>query len=168
VIYPVFLKEWIPEPGAPLDLDRIQIPEAATICKKYKVETWITDAYYGTSVELRGSERNISTRYCSSDPFTEVYDPVRRGVTRGTVCLSGCENAAEAARQLRLVKSAPADGGRIKIIVPHEGKLHGDLGVALARALAAAGCGELEVHDPTEGLSSVGSRYKDEFGSRAA
>ncbi len=155
IYVPVELREWIPAPGAPLDLRLVVLPEAAALCAAHGVREWRTDAFAGDQVELVGAAHGIRTRYTGPDPYAECYRPVRDGLNRGQIALHGC---AEAVRQLRIVKSAYASGAHVRIIVPEEGDLHGDLGVALVRALGAAGCG---APDPIRAspISTVPGRY---------
>ncbi len=165
---PIFLKEWIPAPGAPLDLDRKILPEAAKIVRTHYCTQWITDTYYGPSVELRGGEEGIETVYVGPDPFVESYEPARRAINRGSVYLpleiANCKTLVD---QLESVRSQPTDAGKTKIIIPIEKQdggivLHGDLGVAFIRALAAAGAGEIDAYsDGAEDIQSVPSRYAD-------
>ncbi len=166
VVRPVYLREWIPAPGAPLDIDRETLPEAARLTRDHGAHAWRTDAWYEPSLSLRAHEAGIQVIHTGPDPFREIYEPVRRGIHRGDVCLSGCDGASEAVRQLRQVRSRVVEGERTKIVIPHEGDLHGDLGVALARALAAAGVGtETEEEPPEWSDCGTQSRYaEDRFG----
>lgn len=160
VYIPLVLREWIPSPGRPLDLRLVVLPEAARMCAAHGCHAWITDAHAGDQVELVGADFGIATVYTSNDPYSEFYRDVRAGLNRGEVVLSGCAGAEEAARQLRQVRSAPGDNGRTRIIVPAEGDLHGDLGVALVRALGAAGCGKVEIDSATEpAIVGIPGRY---------
>lgn len=161
---PVELREWIPTPGRPLDLRLEVLPAAARLCRLHGCDEWVTDAHAGDQVEIVGGEHGITTRYTGPDPFGEFYRDVRAGMHRGEVVLRGPALAAEAARQMRLVRSASGAEGRTRIIVPEEkgdGTLtHGDLGVAIVRALGAAGCGRLGYEDDSDPpLLSVPGRY---------
>lgn len=166
---PVYLREWIPAPGNPLDLDRVVLPEMAGIARDRGCQEWHTDTFYGPSVELRGGECGLTTHYVSSDAFEALYEPVRRALNRGQLALKGCE---ELVRQLRLVRATPGEGGKMKITIPLElaesgTVLHGDLGVAFVRAAAAAGAGCEE--DREEGrIEGLPGRYAEEVSDRSA
>lgn len=162
VFIPVFLKEWIPSPGNPLDLRNDVLPEAARICKRYNCDSWWTDAYAGDQVEIVGNKRDIATIYVSSDPYTECYRDARNAIYRGQVPLSGCKGCDELVKQLKRVTQAHGDGGRIKIMIPADGALHGDLGVAFIRALGNAGVGEYKTEDGE--TITVESRYGEVIG----
>lgn len=159
---PAYLREWIPSPGAPLDLDRTVLPEMARVAKSFGCQEWCTDTFYGPSVELRGSECGLTTHYVSSDAFETYYEPVRRALNRSALALQGCD---ELVRQLRLVRAIPGEGGKIKILIPTEmsesgSVLHGDLGVAFVRACAMAGAGCEDV-DLGGRIESLPGRYAD-------
>ncbi len=166
------LREWVPSPGAPLDVDRETLPEAGRIVRKHGCEEWTSDTFMSSSFQLRSAESGLVARFVSSDAFGEVYGPARRALHRGQVVLSGCDMSTELRRQLTLVQSKLTDGGVTKIIVREEknsdgGRVHGDLGVAFVRALAAAGAGRVEDDDDGT-FESLPSRYASELGRRAA
>lgn len=140
-IWPVYLREWIPSPGAPIDTDREFLPEAAKIARAHGCDGWEGDAYYLPSARLRGAEAGLAT---ACDPCNgSRHEAAKAGIHRGYVVLAGCEGVDEAVRQLRQVRGVPGNGGTTKIVIPEEDALHGDLGVALVRALARAGAGDL-------------------------
>lgn len=144
---PAHLQEWTPVPGRPLDADREIFPAAADIARdRFDCREWTTDAYLSTSAKLRGAERGITTRFSDPDIFTTEYEPAARAIHRGEVALSGCEHASELKRQLTLTRVRLLDGGKRKVTIAEEQSkgvtLHGDLGRAFVRALAAAGAGK--------------------------
>lgn len=169
---PCELREWVPSSGAPLDVDRETLPAAATIVRKHGGEEWTSDTFMSASFQLRSAEAGLVARFVSSDAFGEVYAPARRAIHRGQVALSGCEMSGELRRQLTLVRSKLTEGGVTKIEIKEEkgasgSRVHGDLGVAFIRALAAAGAGRV-VEDDGDGFESLPSRYASELGHRAS
>lgn len=155
---PVILRQWVPAPGAPLDLRLVVLPEAAKIARAYRCDTWITDAHALTEVEIVGAEHGIAT-VCRAEG--EAYEaegrPVRDALHRGQVSLAGCEGADELQAQLRGVRSRLA-GGRQVMTWPESGDLHGDLARAWVSACAAAGAGQ-EVEEP-QGIATLPGAYQ--------
>jgi hypothetical protein len=60
-------------------------------------------------------------------------------------------------------------GARVRVVVPEDASgEHGDLGVALVRALAAAGCGAVPDASEAAGWVEIPGRYSDASGRRVA
>jgi len=154
---PVVLREWIPSPGRPLDLRRDVLPAAARLCQLHGVDLWVTDVHALTDVEIVGAEHGIAYRCrAEGDAYEQEYRPVREALHRGELPLAGC---AELVRQLRLVRSAPGNGGHTRILVADDGQLHGDLQRAYVSACAEAGAGTLRDDEGDVGVSTLPSRY---------
>ena len=165
---PMLLCEWIPAPGIPLDIDRDTLPEAAAMCVSYGCDQWTTDGHAAVNVRLRGAEGGLSTSFSPPDIADKEYDPARRALHRGDVSLAAPSDPrstvspSELRRQLGLVRARLGDNGKRKIVIAEEkGKagllVHGDVGRAFVRALAAAGAGAL-VEEQTRVLRAP-SRY---------
>ncbi len=166
---PLTLRAWKPSPGAPLDLRLVVLPEMARLTKALGADTWSSDGFASDQIDLVAGAHGIAVTYvATSEAHRDVYAPVADGLARGEVCLTGCAGAADAVAQLRRVSSEAelgAAGARIRMVVPEDaGGEHGDLGVALVRALAAAGCGATESDDG--GAEGTPSRYAAEFERR--
>lgn len=155
---PVVLRQWIPTPGAPLDLRLVVLPEAAKIARAHRCETWITDAHALTDVEIVGAEHGIATIVrAEGEAFEREGRPVRDGLHRGQVSIGGCEGADELLAQLRGVRTK-LTGGRQIMTWPESGDLHGDLARAWVSACAAAGAGQ-EVEEPM-GIATLPGAYQ--------
>lgn len=149
---PLLLRSWKPAPGRPLDLRLVVLPEMARATKLAGASGWSSDGFASDQVMLVAAGAGLSVAFvATSEAHRDVYAPVRDGLGRGEVCLRGCEGASEVAAQLRRVSSVAelgASGARVRMVVPEDaGGEHGDLGVALVRALASAGCGRVEIVD---------------------
>lgn len=169
---PLLLRAWTPAPGRPLDLRLSVLPAMATLTKRHGADGWSSDGFASDQIDLVAGAHGLTVTYvATSEAFRDVYGPVAAGLAREEVCLSGCEGAPEAATQLRRVSSEAelsGVGARVRMIVPEDvGGEHGDLGVALVRALAAAGCGAVEAADDG-GAVGTPSRYAAEFRRRVA
>lgn len=152
---PLHLKEWIPIPGKPLDLRLHVLPEAARIVKRLGCHRWATDPHASTEVRLVSQEEGIQYVQATSDVrehwrhLTAVV--MRKQLALGlanATCSYGpawpdAETLAELKAQLgRVKREFIADGWRVTI--PEIGGLHGDLAVAVARALWLAKAGDVE------------------------
>lgn len=155
---PLALRQWIPAPGAPLDLRLVVLPEAAKLARSFGCDTWITDAHALTDVEIVGAEHGIATIVrAEGEAFEREGRPVRDGLHRGQVALAGCEGVEELIAQLRGVRSK-LTGGRQVMTWPESGDLHGDLARAWVSACAAAGAGQ-EVNEP-EPIATIPGPYQ--------
>ncbi len=158
VFVPVVLRQWIPVPGAPLDLRLVVLPEAAKLARSFGCDAWITDAHALTDVEIVGAEHGLATVVrAENEAFEREGRPVRDALHRGTVALSGCEGVEELIAELRGVRSKLA-GGRQAMTWPESGDLHGDLARAWVSACAAAGAG-IEVVEPI-GIATLPGPYQ--------
>ena len=156
-----YLRSWKGSPGAPLDLRLVVLPAMAVEAKRYGCESWWSDGWAGAEVRIVGAERGLATTFVATgDAHTQVYDPARQGLARGHVVLAGHPLAGEAVAQLRQVSSEAGERGHTRILVPEDSAGdHGDLGVVLVRALAAAGCGQIE--EAEAWIDGPASRYAD-------
>lgn len=159
---PLLLRSWAPAPGAPLDLRRVVLPAMARATVAAGAGLWSSDGFASDQIELVAAEFGIRVEFvATSEAWRDVYAPVADGLARGEVALSGCAGIADAVGQLRRVsteRTLGADGAHIRVVVPEDAAgEHGDLGVALVRALAAAGCGKV-VH-ASWGVSAIPGRY---------
>lgn len=157
VRYPtVYEREWIPAPGAPLDLRKVVFPAMAKEARARGCAGWVTDVHALTDAEIVGAEYGLSTRCrAEGDAFRLEYQPVRDALHRGELPLGA---SPEIVKQLRTVKSAPRDGGGTRMIIPADGDLHGDLGRAYVSACAEAGAGAAE-ETGDDDFESLPSRY---------
>ena len=161
----------MPRAGAPLDLRMHVLPAAARETVAYGADTWSTDGFASDQIDIVAAEHGIAVTYvATSEAWRDVYTPVADGLARGEARLSGCALAAEAVAQLRRVSSVAelgATGARIRVVVPEDASgEHGDIGVALVRALAAAGCGAPEMSGG--GWTEIPGRYSGPDGRRVA
>jgi len=166
---PTLLRSWRPSPGHPLDLRLDVLPAMARATLAAGCTEWVSDGFASDQIDIVAAEYGIRVTYvATSEAHRDVYAPVSDGLARGEVSLTGCDGIAEAVAQMRRVSSETelgAAGARVRIVVPEDaGGEHGDLGVALVRALAAAGCGRIEEDGGGELLGAEG-RY---VGIRAA
>lgn len=164
VFAPLLLRAWKPSPGRPLDLRLVVLPAMARETLAHGAGTWSTDGFASDQIDLVAAAHGIVPTYvATSEAYADVYAPVSDGLARGEVALSGCPLVAEAVAQLRRVSTESTitnDGPHIKVNVPEDASgEHGDIGVALVRALAAAGCGK--VPEYSWGISAVPGRYAD-------
>lgn len=156
---PVCLLEWIPARGAPLDLRLAVLPEMARAAVRFGCAGWVTDVHALTDVEIVGTEHGLTTRCrAEGDAYRLEYAPVRNALNRGELVLSGCVGVEAVVVQLRAVSSELGDRGHVRIVLPAEGDLHGDLGRAYVSACAEAGAGLIEAEED-EGYDSLPSRY---------
>lgn len=161
-VAPMRLRSWRPRPGAPLDLRLVVLPAAAREALANGCGGWTSDGFASDQIDLVSAAEGIEIAYvATSEAYRDVYEPVAAGLARGEICLNGCDGAAEAVAQLRRVSSVTEVGGKgahVRMVIPEDaGGEHGDLGVALVRALAAAGVGRVE-EDDGEILGAAG-RY---------
>lgn len=159
---PLALRSWTPSAGVPLDLRLVVLPAMAALTLALGASTWSSDGYASDQIELVAAAAGIRVEFvATSEAWRDVYSPVADGLARGEVALSGCDGIADAVAQLRRVSTESVlggDGARIRVVVPEDaGGEHGDVGVALVRALAAAGCGKV-VH-ASWGVSAIAGRY---------
>jgi hypothetical protein len=138
------------------------LPQIAALTIHYGAAAWLSDGWASDQIDLVAAEHGIGVVYvATSEAHRETYAPVADGLARGQVALSACAGVDVAVAQLRRVCGVPElgpTGARTRIVVPEDvGGDHGDLGVALVRALAAAGCGRED--DGIGGVSAVPGRY---------
>jgi hypothetical protein len=184
---PHLLREWHPPKGLSLDLQGAVLPEiAALILQNRCIPAWWTDGYGGFAIEHVGREKGIQTIYVStSTAYRDHYEPLRLALTQ-TPCvvsldeLPGAEEAiakfkaghlehepssvAKVIVQLRQAKRETTRDVH-RVVLPKIGKEHGDLGVALVRALAHAGVGTMPPAENANRFVAIPDRYSAFRGS---
>jgi hypothetical protein len=173
---PLYLREWVPAPGAPLDLRLRVLPEAATDVLALGCGAWATDAHTPAEVRIVSAELGLGVVFATSDVrehwrhLTAVlarrrFSLLPTGLRRpaGPPWPDG-EALAELRAQLgRVRREFVADGWRITI--PEVGGLHGDLAVATARALWLARAADVPPDDtPRQRITGHDGMPMAEFG----
>lgn len=143
---PVYLREWIPTPGAPLDLRLRVLPEACADLMALGCARLATDAHASADVRLACKDAGMAVVFATSDA-REHWRHVAAVIGRRQLSLAPTglrrakgppwpdeDDLKELRAQLgRVRRELVADGWRITI--PEVGGLHGDEAVALARSL---------------------------------
>lgn len=151
---PLHLREWIPTPGEPLDLRLKVLPEAARDMKALGVTRWATDPHASTEVLLVSREHGIQYVQATSN-VREHWRHLASVLARRQLALAptglqrrdgpswpDAETLRDLRSQLGRVKREFIDDGW-RVTIPEVGGLHGDLGVAVARALWLAKAGDV-------------------------
>ncbi len=147
---PIMLREWIPRPGAPLDIRMHEGQEAAHLVRALGGEIWATDAYAISDVRIVSAERGLRVIVETSD-VAEQWRHTGAALARGRLALAprrgpaalapdgrpwvDPDDLAAVVTQLRTVTKEPGEQGKIRVRIPEREGLHGDLARALARAL---------------------------------
>lgn len=168
---PLALREWIPRPGKPLDLRIDVLPEAAEIVLSLGCNAWASDAFASAETRIVSAEKGLRLVFVDADAW-EQWRHAFAVVNRGQISLAptgrtGFPDAPALARarsQLATVRRAPAARGKWEVTLPEVEGAHGDLAVALARALWLAKAGDVVIEAPVDYYSGA-SEYAGEFSS---
>lgn len=139
---PLALREWIPTPGAPLDLRLAVLPEAARIARSWGAQSWGADSFAPGETRIVSMEHNLGVSFVPPDQW-EQWRHAFAAINRGQVALAPTgrpdmpdgETLARLRSQLATVRRTPASQGRWQVTLPEVEGAHGDLAVAFARAL---------------------------------
>lgn len=133
---PIYLREFRPPPGCPLDLRNILVPVAREL-RALGCESWASDGFAPHDVLHAGLDGGLSTVYVGSD-LLEQWRHILAISARGQHALGSSPRIADEdldalASQLGTVEEIFANGRRT-IRIPEVGTSHGDLASAYSRA----------------------------------
>ena len=131
----VYHDERRPAPGAPLVPSEVCADFAAT-CRGYGVESVRGDLHYAETAREHFGRAGIvyDDWNPSQDAQAEAFSTVRSRMAEGKVRLP---NDPRLLAQMRAVKSQPVPGGGTRIVLPKQGRAHGDVLMSVVLALAA-------------------------------
>lgn len=167
---PLALREWIPAPGAPIDLRLVVLPEAARIVRAWGCEAWATDSYAPGETRLVSAEHGLAVSFVPNGDTWEQWRHAFAAVNRGQVSLAptgrpdmpSAEILARLRSQLATVRRTPS-GGKWQVTLPEVEGAHGDLAVAFSRALWLAKAGDQEAPAATAPRPRGRSEYAAEM-----
>jgi hypothetical protein len=175
---PLHLREWVPSPGAPLDLRLHVLPEAAADLRALGGTSWATDAHAPAEVRIVSTEHGIGATFATSD-VREHWRHLAAVLARRQLSLAPTGHTrthgpawpdAEALRELReqigrVRREYVGDAWRVTI--PEIGGLHGDLAVAVARALWLARAADADFAPTVKvDVNRLGGRSRYDTGRR--
>lgn len=139
---PLALREWIPAPGAPLDLRLVVLPEAAAIARRWGCDAWATDSFAPGETRIVSAEAGLRVEFVTSDAWDQwrhVFAAMNRGqvalATTGRPELPDGPTLDRLRSQLATVRRTPGSAGKWQVTLPEVEGAHGDLAIAFARAL---------------------------------
>ena len=149
----VYHDEKRPPPGAPLVPSEVCADFGAT-CKGYGVESVRGDLHYAETA--REHFGKLGVVYDDWNPSqsaqAEAFSVVRARMAEGKVRLP---NDPRLLAQIRAVKSQPVPGGGTRIVLPKQGRAHGDVLMSVVLALA-----QVATDEPDTTLFRVYSRRR--------
>lgn len=149
----VYHDEKRPPPGAPLVPSEVCADFAAT-CRGYGVESVRGDLHYAEAAREHFGKAGIvyDEWNPSQSAQAEAFATVRARMAEGKVKLP---NDPRLLAQIRAVKSQPVPGGGTRIVLPKQGRAHGDVLMAAVLALA-----QVTTDEPDTTIFRVHSRRR--------